>query len=43
VINLYIGHWPPSEMQGMSLHELYDWYDRAIEIMQAQQEAMKEK
>ena len=36
VINRGIGHWPPSEMDNMSLSELEDWYKIAVDNIQAE-------
>jgi len=41
IINKNIGAWPPSEMEGMTLDELYDWYDIACEIQDAETKANK--
>lgn len=35
-INKYVGAWPPSEMAAMTLDKLYDWYDIAISIKDAE-------
>jgi hypothetical protein len=39
VINLGIGHWPPSEMERMTLTELEQWYEIAIDILNAKAKA----
>jgi len=41
VINRGIGHWPPSEMDDMSLEELEAWYMIAVENIEAEIKANK--
>lgn len=43
VINRGIGHWPPSEMVNMSIAELDDWYQIAVDNIKAEQEANRVK
>lgn len=41
VINRGIGHWPPSEMDKMSLDEFDDWYQIAEDNIKAEIETNK--
>ena len=43
VINRGIGHWPPSEMECMSLDDFDDWYQIAVDNINAEIEANKVK
>lgn len=43
VINRGIGHWSPSEMDKMSISELDDWYQIAVDNIKAEQEANRVK
>ena len=40
MINKGIGAWSPDAMQGMSLDELYGWYDLAVEQLEAEAAAV---
>jgi hypothetical protein len=40
VINRGIGHWPPSEMDAMSLEDFESWYTIAVENIQAEIDAI---
>jgi hypothetical protein len=42
VINEGIGHWPPSEMDKMSLDELYSWFDQAVDNIERHNDAIED-
>jgi hypothetical protein len=39
IINKGIGAWSPSALLDMTLVDLYQWYDYAVELLEAEKEA----